>query len=57
MLLSLSGLHNSHNDCINDVTTLNIDVRVYLRVRVYGLSLLVSLGRNIINLEVRVLEA
>jgi hypothetical protein len=59
VLLCLSGFHDSHNYSINDVSTLNIDIRINssLRVWIYSFFLLVCLNWNIIHLQVLILEA
>ena len=57
MLLSLSCLHNSNNNCINDVSSLKINVWVWLGVVINWTSLLVSLSWNEIDLQVLIGES
>ena len=62
MLLSLPGLHDSHDDCINHILSLNSDITVNrIRLRTTGTNwtngLLMSLGRNELDSDVVVGEA
>ncbi len=60
MLLSLPCLHNSNNDCINNISSFNVNIRVNASSWTFVFSLCrlaVTLSWHIVNLEVRILEA